>query len=47
MRLTICAATGRTGRRVLDQAIAAGHDVAPVVRNPDLLSARVRVVTRT
>ena len=45
MRLTICAATGRTGRHVLEQAIAASHDVTAVVRNPGTLSAQVRGVT--
>jgi nucleoside-diphosphate-sugar epimerase len=45
MRLTIFAATGRTGRHVLEQAVAAGHDVTVVVRNPGTLSAQVRTVT--
>jgi putative NADH-flavin reductase len=45
MRLTIFAATGRTGRHVLEQAIAASHDVTAVVRNPGTLSAQVRGVT--
>src|SRR3989442_5752539 len=44
MRLTIFAATGGTGRQVLDQAIAAGHDVTAVVRNPRKLGREVRVV---
>src|SRR5438128_8092636 len=44
MRLTIFAATGGTGRQVLDQAIAAGHDVTAVVRNPQKLGREVRVV---
>jgi putative NADH-flavin reductase len=44
MKLTILAATGGIGRHVLDQAVAAGHDVTAVVRNPDKLSDRIRVV---
>jgi uncharacterized protein YbjT (DUF2867 family) len=45
VKLTIFAATGGTGRCVLEQAVAAGHDVTAVVRNPDTLSTQVRVVT--
>jgi len=45
MRLTIVAATGRTGRHVLDQARAAGHDVTVVVRDPGTLPTGVPVVT--
>jgi putative NADH-flavin reductase len=45
MRLTIFAATGGIGRRVLEQAIAEGDDVTAVVRNPTRLSANVRTVT--
>jgi putative NADH-flavin reductase len=41
----IFAATGGIGRQVLEQAIAAGHDVTAVVRNPKKLSREVRVVT--
>lgn len=37
MKLTIFAATGGIGRQVLEQAIAAGHDVTAVVRNPEKL----------
>ncbi|GIH75151.1 NAD(P)-dependent oxidoreductase [Planobispora longispora] len=45
MRLTIFAATGGIGRRLLDQAVAAGHDVTAAVRNPRKLpSTRARVV---
>ena len=39
MKLTIVAATGGIGRHLLDQAVAAGHDVTAVVRNPDRLPA--------
>jgi putative NADH-flavin reductase len=45
MKLTIFAATGGIGRQVLEQAVAAGHDVTAVVRNPKKLSRGVRVVT--
>lgn len=45
MKLTIFAATGGIGRQLLEQAVAAGHDVTAVVRNPGKLSAQVRVVT--
>jgi putative NADH-flavin reductase len=45
MKLTIFAATGGIGRHLLDQALAAGHDVTAVVRNPRTLPAGVRVVT--
>jgi putative NADH-flavin reductase len=40
MKLTIFAATGGIGRQVLDQALAAGHDVTAVVRNPRALAGR-------
>lgn len=45
MRLTVFAATGGIGRCILEQAVAAGHDVTVVVRNPKKLSREVRVVT--
>ncbi|WP_131768064.1 NAD(P)-dependent oxidoreductase [Candidatus Protofrankia californiensis] len=46
MKLTIFAATGGIGRQILDQAVAAGHDVTAVVRNPRKLpSTQVRIVT--
>jgi putative NADH-flavin reductase len=45
MKLTIVAATGGIGRHILDQAVAAGHDVTAVVRNPGKLSQPVRAVT--
>ncbi|MGW4379284.1 NAD(P)-dependent oxidoreductase [Kitasatospora sp. NPDC004531] len=37
MKLTVLAATGGIGRHLLEQALAAGHDVTAVVRNPDKL----------
>ena len=45
MKLTIFAATGGIGRQLLEQAIAAGHDVTAVARNPDKLTRQVRTVT--
>jgi putative NADH-flavin reductase len=45
MKLTIFGATGGIGRQALDQAVAAGHDVTAVARNPKKLSAEVRIVT--
>jgi putative NADH-flavin reductase len=45
MKLTIFAATGGIGRQVLEQALAAGHDVTAVVRNPKKLSGQARIVT--
>ncbi|WP_214316565.1 NAD(P)-dependent oxidoreductase [Nonomuraea sediminis] len=45
MKLTVFAATGRVGRHILEQALAAGHDVTAVVRDPGRLPAtRARVV---
>jgi putative NADH-flavin reductase len=45
MKLTIFAATGGVGRELLEQAVAAGHEVTAVVRNPKKLSRDVRTVT--
>jgi putative NADH-flavin reductase len=45
MKLTIVAATGGIGRQVLTQAVAAGHDVTAVVRNPGRLALAVPTVT--
>jgi putative NADH-flavin reductase len=41
MKLTIIAATGGAGRELLQQAVAAGHDVTAVVRNPGKLAQLV------
>jgi putative NADH-flavin reductase len=38
VKLTIFAATGGIGRQLLEQAIAAGHDVTAVARNPQSLA---------
>ncbi|MEV4560587.1 NAD(P)H-binding protein [Kitasatospora sp. NPDC049285] len=46
MKLTILAATGGIGRQLLEQAVAEGHEVTAVVRNPAKLADHptVRVV---
>jgi uncharacterized protein YbjT (DUF2867 family) len=44
MKLTVFAATGGIGRQVLDQALAAGHDVTAVARKPSTLPAAVPTV---
>lgn len=45
MKLAIVAATGGIGRHAVDQAVAAGHDVTALVRNPRKLSRQeVRAV---
>jgi putative NADH-flavin reductase len=49
MKLTIFGATGATGKCLVEQAIAAGHDVTAVVRDPARLTVpghpRLAVVT--
>jgi uncharacterized protein YbjT (DUF2867 family) len=40
MNLLIVGAAGRTGRHVVDQALAAGHHVTTYVRRPDALERR-------
>jgi putative NADH-flavin reductase len=40
MKLTIFGASGRTGTRLTEQALAAGHDVVAVMRNPAKLTLR-------
>jgi putative NADH-flavin reductase len=45
MKLTIFAVTGGIGRQALEQALAAGHDVTAVVRNPKKLSGELHIVT--
>lgn len=44
MKLTIFAATGGVGTQVLEQAVAAGHDITAVVRTPQKLSGRVNAI---
>jgi putative NADH-flavin reductase len=46
MKLTIFAATGGIGSQLLTQAIAGGHDVTAVARNPqNLPTTQARIVT--
>ena len=45
MRLVIVAATGGIGRQLVEQAIAAGHEVTAVARNPRDLPPQARSVT--
>ena len=47
MNLVVFGATGGTGRCVVEQALASGHDVTAVVRDPEglpLRHERLRVV---
>jgi putative NADH-flavin reductase len=44
MKLTIFAATGGIGSLILEQAIAAGHDVTAAVRNPAKLTVPINSV---
>jgi len=44
MKLVIFAATGGIGRHLLDQAIAAGHDVTAAARDPKKVPGAVRTV---
>jgi putative NADH-flavin reductase len=39
MKLAVFGATGGTGRNIVEQALAAGHEVQALVRNPTRLSA--------
>jgi putative NADH-flavin reductase len=45
MKLTIFGATGGVGRHLLDQAVAAGHQVTAAVRDPGRLGQDVPAVT--
>ncbi len=44
MQLTIFAATGGIGRQAVEQAVAGGHQVTAVARNPQNLEGAVRTV---
>jgi len=46
MNIVVFGATGSTGRLVVDQALLAGHDVTAVVRRPDQVAPRPRLVVR-
>jgi putative NADH-flavin reductase len=43
VKLTVFGATGRTGGLVVEQALAAGHDVTALARNPAALPPRDRL----
>jgi putative NADH-flavin reductase len=47
MKLTILGATGATGLALTEQALAAGHDVTAVVRDPARLTVPVHARLRT
>ncbi|HEX3647701.1 MAG TPA: NAD(P)H-binding protein [Pseudonocardiaceae bacterium] len=46
MKLTIVGATGGIGRQLVEQAVAAGHDVTAVVRDPAGLAVRTVAAVR-
>ena len=46
MKIVVFGATGSTGRHVVDQALVAGHEVTAVVRRPDQVAPRPRLVVR-
>lgn len=43
MRIVLFGATGKTGRCLLDQSLAAGHDVTALVRHPESLPSAPRL----
>jgi len=47
MKLTILGATGATGTHLVDQALAAGHEVTAVVRDPARLTVQAHPRLRT
>ena len=46
MRIVVFGATGSTGRRVVDHALAAGHDVVAVARRPERVEPRPHLTAR-
>lgn len=46
MNIVVFGATGSTGRQVVDQALLAGHEVTAVVRRPEQVAPRPRLVVR-
>jgi putative NADH-flavin reductase len=46
MKIAVFGATGATGSRVVERALAAGHDVIAVARMPSKVSPRERLVVR-
>lgn len=47
MRITVLGATGSVGRHILDQAVAGGHEVTALVRDPARLPARAGLTVVT
>lgn len=47
MKLAIFGATGSIGSRILDEALARGHDVVAIVRDPARLAPRERLAVAT
>jgi putative NADH-flavin reductase len=46
MRIAIFGASGRTGRQLVEQAVAKGHQVTAIVRNPDGLPSDLHRAVR-
>jgi putative NADH-flavin reductase len=46
MRIAIFGASGRTGRQLVEQAVAQGHQVTAIVRSPDGLASDLRGAVR-
>src|SRR5262249_15759972 len=46
MRVAIFGASGRTGRQLVEQAVARGHEVTAIVRDPDGLASVLRGAVR-
>jgi putative NADH-flavin reductase len=46
MKIVIFGATGGTGKNVVEQALAAGHEVVAVARRPDAVAPRERLTVR-
>src|SRR5262245_35899357 len=46
MRIAILGASGRTGRHLVEQAVAQGHQVTAIVRNPDGLPSGLHGAVR-
>ena len=46
MKIVVLGATGTTGRLVVDEALAAGHEVVAFVRRPEAVAAALKEVKR-
>lgn len=46
MKLLVIGETGRTGRLIVEQALARGHEVVALVRDPSALPSRPGLVVR-